>query len=118
MQKNLHKIDATLPDNYNLYGACFYAVHYSAYTVAIKWIKDLSGRSMDIQAPQIVFRQVQGKFSHPTLSLMRLKAIFSSLTLLFALNLIGQTRTIRGKVIDENFYPIHQAKIFNGDTLL
>lgn len=48
---------------------------------------------------------------------MTLKATFSFLTLLFVVNLFGQTQTITGKIITESFYPVYNAKVFNADSL-
>src|SRR5215213_2255115 len=49
---------------------------------------------------------------------MIFNAINLSLLLFFATNIAGQTRTITGKVIDENLYPVYEAKIYNVDTSL
>jgi hypothetical protein len=38
--------------------------------------------------------------------------------LLFVTHAIGQTNTLTGKVIDDQFRPIYQASIFNADTVL
>ena len=49
------------------------------------------------------------------LNAMRLTVIFI-LSILFTTSIaFGQTRTITGKVIDENFYPVYEARI-NVDT--
>ena len=49
---------------------------------------------------------------------MVFKGIFLLVTLFFIVNVLGQTHTITGKVIDNSFYPVHDAKIWNIDTLL
>ena len=45
---------------------------------------------------------------------LRATILFSSL--LFVACAIGQTCTLTGKVIDDQFFPVYQAKIFNADT--
>src|SRR5215207_1268185 len=47
---------------------------------------------------------------------MTLRTIISFLTLLFVTNILGQTRILTGKIIDNNFQPFIQVKIFNVDT--
>lgn len=49
---------------------------------------------------------------------MTFKAILSLLPLLFTASLFGQSHTITGKVIDENFYPVYQTRVYNLDTSL
>ena len=49
---------------------------------------------------------------------MTFKVIFLSLALLFALSIFGQTRSITGKVIDQDLLPVYEAGIWNVDTLL
>jgi hypothetical protein len=46
----------------------------------------------------------------------RITFLFSAL--LFVTHAIGQTKTLIGKVIDDEFRPIYQASIFNADTVL
>jgi hypothetical protein len=46
----------------------------------------------------------------------RITILFSAL--LFGVHAIGQTRTLTGKVVDDEFRPIYQARIFNADTVL
>lgn len=40
------------------------------------------------------------------------------MTLLFVTHVLGQTQTIIGKIIDNEFNPLFQASIFNADTVL
>jgi hypothetical protein len=49
---------------------------------------------------------------------MTCSTIISLLTLLFVTHAFGQARTLTGKVIDDQFQPFIQAKIFNADTVL
>ena len=39
------------------------------------------------------------------------------MTLFFVTHVVGQTRTLTGKIIDDNFQPFIQVKIFNLDTV-
>jgi len=49
---------------------------------------------------------------------MTFKAVILFSTLFWATNIIGQTRTLTGKIIDQELYTIPQVKIFNADTVL
>ena len=49
---------------------------------------------------------------------MKLSSALLSLTLLLTTQVIGQTRTITGKIIDDHFYPIYDVGIYNADTIL
>jgi hypothetical protein len=49
---------------------------------------------------------------------MILRATFLLATLLFVIQTIGQTRILTGRVIDDNFQSVYQARIFNSDTIL
>lgn len=49
---------------------------------------------------------------------MPLKVIILFSVLFFVTHAIGQTKTLTGKVIDDEFRPIYQARIFNADTVL
>ncbi len=49
---------------------------------------------------------------------MTFRVIISFLTLFYITQVVGQTRTLTGKLIDDNFQPFIQVKIFNVDTLL
>ena len=49
---------------------------------------------------------------------MTLSSALLSLTLLLTTQVIGQTRTITGKIIDDHFYPIYDVGIYNADTIL
>ena len=49
---------------------------------------------------------------------MTLRTIISFLTLLFLINVQGQTRTLVGKVINDEFYPIYLVSIFSADSVL
>lgn len=51
-------------------------------------------------------------------SIMTLRATLLFSALLFVTHAIGQTRTLTGKVVDDEFRPIYQASIFNADTVL
>ena len=46
------------------------------------------------------------------------KEIFLLITLFPIVNVLGQTHTITGKVIDDRFDPVYGARIWNIDTLL
>jgi hypothetical protein len=50
-------------------------------------------------------------------SIMRLRATILFSALLFVTHAIGQTRTLAGKVVDEEFRPVYQAVIYNTDTV-
>ena len=47
---------------------------------------------------------------------MTLRATILISVLLFVTDTIGQTRTLRGKVIDQELRPLYGVKIFNSDT--
>jgi hypothetical protein len=49
---------------------------------------------------------------------MRLRIIISFLTLFFVTHVLGQTRTLTGKVIDDKFNPLPIVSISNADTVL
>ena len=49
---------------------------------------------------------------------MILRTIISFSILLFVTHVIGQTRTLTGKVIDDEFNPLYGISIFNADTVL
>jgi hypothetical protein len=61
---------------------------------------------------------VQGNRNGFYIPSMTFKALILFSTLLFGTNVIGQTRTLTGKVIDQELYPVYQVKIFNVDTVL
>jgi len=48
---------------------------------------------------------------------MTLRTIIFFLTLHFVTNILGQTRTLTGKIIDHEFITLYQVKIFNADTV-
>jgi hypothetical protein len=49
---------------------------------------------------------------------MTLRAIITSMTLLLVTHVSGQTRTLTGKIIDNEFNPLAQVSIFRADTVL
>ena len=49
---------------------------------------------------------------------MSLRTIIFFLTLLFVTHILGQTRTLTGKIIDHEFNTLYQVGIFNADTVL
>jgi hypothetical protein len=49
---------------------------------------------------------------------MIFRAIFLLLTLPLVTTVTGQTRTLIGKIIDEQYRPVYQTKIFTVDTVL
>jgi hypothetical protein len=49
---------------------------------------------------------------------MLFKAVFLLLVSIFTTAVFGQTRTITGKVIDENLHPVYKAGIYSVDTCL
>jgi hypothetical protein len=49
---------------------------------------------------------------------MVIRAFILFSILLFGSNVIGQTRTLTGKIIDQEFYPVYQVMVFNVDTVL
>ena len=49
---------------------------------------------------------------------MTLRTIISLLTLLFVTPVLGQTRTLTGKIIDHEFNTLYQVRIFDADTVL
>ena len=51
-------------------------------------------------------------------SIMTLQTIISFITLLFVTDVLGQTRTMSGKVIEHEFNPLSQVWILNADTVL
>ena len=51
-------------------------------------------------------------------SIMTLRATILFSALLIVTRAIGQTNTLTGKVIDDEFSPIYQASIFTADTVL
>jgi hypothetical protein len=49
---------------------------------------------------------------------MTLRAIINFIILLLVTHVSGQTRTLTGKIIDDEFNPLAQASIFRADTVL
>jgi len=59
---------------------------------------------------------VQGKGDRHPYSYMIFRATISFLTLFFVTHVSGQTRTLTGRIIGDDFEPFIQAMIFNVDT--
>ncbi|MGC4104059.1 carboxypeptidase-like regulatory domain-containing protein [Ferruginibacter sp.] len=49
---------------------------------------------------------------------MTLRSIIFITTLFLVTPTLGQTRTLTGKIIDQEFNPVYQARIYNADTVL
>ncbi|MFT3935094.1 MAG: hypothetical protein QM726_15815 [Chitinophagaceae bacterium] len=60
---------------------------------------------------------VQRKIDNPPFLNMRFRTTISFLALFFVTHVVGQTRALTGKIIDDSFQPFMQVKIFNADTV-
>jgi hypothetical protein len=58
------------------------------------------------------------RIQQSSFSIMTLRAIVNFIILLLVTHVSGQTRTLTGKIIDDEFNPLAQVSIFRADTVL